>query len=440
MRLLLKNSISKIGIYLPFIISGGFILWMIFHYGVNTPFWDQWSMVPLLQKMYNHTLSFFNLWHQYNEHRIFFPLVFLMVSAYFTHWNIFFELIINFCFAVFTATLLALLLKKSFSRQILPIIASVFASLWFFSPIQWENWLWGWQLEWFMCVFGAIAAIFLIMKQSDSINGRKNALFSLAILSGIVSSYSLSSGIVVWLVGLFELVFLKQSRKYIFTWLGSGLIATFLYYYHYVFPVKGDRLTISFFVHHIIGFVGFFLTYLGSPVGLQGSYGAMYIGGLIFIILLPIIYFVWMDRVMLKKYLPWLSLALFSILSGLTITVGRLFLGISEALASRYTTISVIYIISITILGLLLLDDEHIRKKIKIISVSTILIVSTVFLILSYTVGISGFSGRSLALQNIKSCTRKINPNDNCLVMTYPFPDIIRPELSFLKQKHLAGY
>lgn len=401
-------------------------------------------MVALIQKMDHHTLSFFNLWHQYNEHRIFFPLLVLMLNAYLTHWNTISEVIINFCFASLTATLIVLFLKRTFNKLGVSVVAAMLVAAWFFSLIQWENWLWGWQLEWFMCVFGAIASIFLLTKQSELKNDNKNKsiLFLLAILSGIISTYSLSAGIVVWLVGLFILVSLKQSKKYIITWSVTSIAAIALYYYHYTVPIQSDRLTASFFMHHIDRFGSFFLTYLGASVGygLPGSNSAMLTGVMLLLSLFPLLYFVWRDKKNFKKYLPWLSLMMFSLLCGLTITVGRLFLGTSEALASRYTTLSILYIIGITVLPLAILDNKRCVKKIRIPVTAGIFIISFFLLFFSYKFGFIGFQERSTTLHNVKTCTSKPDPSNACLSSTYPIPAAIRQKLQFLKTKGLAGY
>ncbi len=322
------------------------------------------------------------------------------------------------------------------------VIAAVLAALWFFSTIQWENWLWGWQLEWFMCVLGTISSLFfLILQNTNNDDKNKKVYFLLAILSGIVASYSLSSGVVAWIVGFFVLIAVKQSKKYKLVWAITGALTIAFYYYHYSIPIHSDNLTLTFFSHHILRFVGFFLAYLSGPIGYgtQNVTTAILAGGALLACFPALIIFVWKDREHLRKYIPWLSIAMLSLLSGLTITIGRLFLGIPEALASRYTTLSVLYIISITILSLIVLEDRQAARR-KAIYIASVLIISMFLILSSYKMGDIGLIERSIALQNVKTCTNKSNPSNSCLELTYPIPNVVRPELRFLKENHLAGY
>jgi hypothetical protein len=62
-----------------------------------------------------------------------------------------------------------------------------------FSPIQAENWLWGFQMAWFLVNAGTVAAIFSVA--SDE--GIAHRLFW-ATLFGLVSTLSSAQGLMVW--------------------------------------------------------------------------------------------------------------------------------------------------------------------------------------------------------------------------------------------------
>ena len=53
------------------------MLFLIHHYAVNVPFWDEWDELSVVPKAYNGTLDFASLFAQQNEHR---PITSRLVS------------------------------------------------------------------------------------------------------------------------------------------------------------------------------------------------------------------------------------------------------------------------------------------------------------------------------------------------------------------------
>ena len=72
------------------------ILALIFRYGVNVPYFDQWDCEgKLFKKFWEHQLTWGDFWEQHNEHRMFFPKLIYLALAYATHWNVIAELIVT---------------------------------------------------------------------------------------------------------------------------------------------------------------------------------------------------------------------------------------------------------------------------------------------------------------------------------------------------------
>lgn len=400
-------------------------------------------MVPLFEAVGHHTLNLADLWRQHNEQRIFFPNLVLLASAYLTHWNADVEVIIGFLFSLVTATLIFLMIKKSIVKSWLGFIAGMLAAAWFFSPVQWENWLWGWQVEWFMCIAGITTATFLLLKYTDKGVKHKPLLFVLAMLAAVIASFSLAGGLFVWLVGILILLLMKRPRKIQVAWLLLGVLSTSLYYYHYVQPPGPNGATITFSLHHPLAFIKFFLVYIGGSIGsVSGQQQApIIIGSILLLLLLPLLYLTWQRRINIRKYLPWLMFCLIGILGGLTTAVGRLAYGVSYALSSRYTAFSILYVIGLTVLAITLLDDLHKASgNFNMVVISGLILISLPLLISSYRVGAYGLQDRSALLKEIKTCTSVENPSNACLSLTYPNPSIVRPRLEYLKAKHWAGY
>jgi hypothetical protein len=79
--------------------------WLIYRYGVDTPWGDEWDTTRLLvEKMQAGTLGLGDFFAFHNEHRIFFPRVLTFALALFTHWNVRVELLMildpRFCLLV----------------------------------------------------------------------------------------------------------------------------------------------------------------------------------------------------------------------------------------------------------------------------------------------------------------------------------------------------
>jgi hypothetical protein len=62
-------------------------------YGVDVPFWDQWSILGLAEAFHLHILTFTQLFAQYNEHRLLFPRVLLLGIDALAHGNVKYELV-----------------------------------------------------------------------------------------------------------------------------------------------------------------------------------------------------------------------------------------------------------------------------------------------------------------------------------------------------------
>jgi hypothetical protein len=97
----------------------------------------------------------------------------LLANAYLTHWNTISETLIGLFFPTITALLLVFMVRDVIRQEWLAIAAAGPISLWFFSPVQWEYWLWGWQVEWFMCVTGSIFSIYALARSLHSSSRRR---------------------------------------------------------------------------------------------------------------------------------------------------------------------------------------------------------------------------------------------------------------------------
>lgn len=426
---------------LPILAGGLIMVFALAHFGVNTPYWDQWSMVRLFQKVDSRTIGVHDLWAQHNEHRIPIPLAVLLVNAYATNWNTKAALFISFVFSMVTVLLLYLMTRFRFKSSAIALVWSVLLALWFFSPVQWENWLWGWQVEWFMCIAGIITALFLI----DCLAYKPKhprLLFGGAIVAAVIATFSLGSGVLVWPVGLGILVLQRQRIKMqhvklVAMWCVFTIISIVAYYHHYHKPPTSPPVLT--FIHQPVNFIRYICGFIGRPV--TDDLGtSLFMGALLLCALIPVGYLVWRKRTNLEKFIPWLALIVLSLLATLMTAVSRVGFGYSQSMSSRYTAFSLLYIIGLSGLILVMADGAARQARSIPVTILALVAVSIPLLSSSYVNGAHGFSLRAAYLRHIASCTAQPNPPNHCLSETYPYIQKIPGMLNYLKAKHWGGY
>ena len=65
------------------------ILYLIFiaHFGRNGIYWDDWTLVPIVDNALRHHVDFSQLWQQHNENRMLFPYLLTAVIGILTKLN-----------------------------------------------------------------------------------------------------------------------------------------------------------------------------------------------------------------------------------------------------------------------------------------------------------------------------------------------------------------
>ena len=90
-----------------------YLLVFLIGFTVDVPYWDQWDLVPLLQKMDDGSLSLNDLWSQHNEHRLLFPRLVMLVLARISDWNIYLEYAVSFVLASLTCIALSIFFVRT---------------------------------------------------------------------------------------------------------------------------------------------------------------------------------------------------------------------------------------------------------------------------------------------------------------------------------------
>lgn len=429
------GKIKKYSVFLPVIFTASFIFVCILIYGVNTPYWDEWSMAELFQKLDTNQLGFDDLYHQHNEHRILFPNIIMITQGYLTNWNIKLMLITSYLFSLAGLLLITRALVSKIKNKYIVTWAVLLTSVLYFSPVQYENWLWGWQLEWFLAILSIIISTYLL----DNLDRHRSIIstFCLAIITATIATFSLGSAVLIWPIGFMMLLIKKVKLQMLAIWTLIGIGEIFLYYYDYNHPANHPSITLL--LDYPLEYIKYVLIYFGRPFS-ENMVTAQLLGAITLFSLIPTAYILWKNRhKMQEKYLFWMALVSFSLMSGMLTAASRLGLGINQALSSRYTTVSTLILIGIIGVFAVYLD----KPKIKYDKVVTSLVILSIMLPLvfsGYRNGINGMQDTHGANLARKNCTKNINPTDECLLSTYPNVSKVSEWIKFLRSKNWAGY
>ncbi|NLH39980.1 MAG: hypothetical protein GX445_07970 [Elusimicrobia bacterium] len=317
-------------------------------YGVNVCQGDQWAIVPFFEKFFTGTLHIRDLLLFHNEHCIFFPRLFMLLSAKVFHYNTMFELFLSWFFLVLSSIIVFKVIKQEIGERF-KISHFVLISFLIFNLRQWENMLYGWQFQIPMSVFFVVLGFYLVEKQN-------NILFIISILAAIISSLSFANGIGIWFIAILALIInQKKEKPKIYIWIFSGFIIIIFYLLGYSKPVSHPSL--FSFIKNPINFLLYFFVSVGSPLTTE-KYSALIIGVLLFLMYMYFIVKFFKNKKD-SSFFP-LALIFFSLLSSFIISVSRSGFGFRQAIASRYVTITVFGVVGLYIL---IIKSVVLRKK-----------------------------------------------------------------------------
>jgi hypothetical protein len=342
-----------------------FIIYLIARYGVDIPFADEWTLAPLLLKAHNHTLGLADLFAQHNEHRLVFPRLLMIGIARATHGNLRAEMFFSVALAIGTAFNVGWILRRSFAREPAKLFfLIVLANLLLFSPVQAENWIWGFQFCLFLITFLLTSGVCIATSQL-AMPTKFLACFTIA----FIATFSFGNGALLWLVTFPIALFVTEkptSRRnlpWLFAWIAGAACTISLYAFHYVKPAHHPALAAS---RHLIDYyfyvAGFLGANLAAPLGRKESMALPVLLGT----LLSGIYFLALigirgDRKFLvwKEAAPWLAIAAFAMTSSGIAAVTRIGFGVTQALDSRYTTFSLLF--AVALIALVAISDRELR-------------------------------------------------------------------------------
>ena len=360
------RRVLRFGVILLALSPAIFTLSLVARHGVDIPYADEWTFAPLLVKAHMHTLTFSDFFAQHNEHRYVFPKLLLVAFAYLARGNLRIEMLFSVFLCGLTSLNLWLILRRSlsFTLEKRLLLLTLF-NLVLFSPVQAENWTWGFQFVFFLVNYLLTSGV-AIATSDLSIWKR----FVLCLAIALVGTFSFGNGFVLW-VTTFPLALIsgeRESLKRRFGWLAAWVTACAgtisLYFIHYVKPAHHPSLAASgnpldYFLY-VAAFLGAHLSQAARaesivvPVTIGALLLIIYFGGMAFAFLRG-------TPLLLRQVRPWLGIGGFAVGSAFLAALTRIGFGINQGLDSRYTTFSLC--LSIAAIGLASLMSEKLHSS-----------------------------------------------------------------------------
>lgn len=337
------------------------VIYFIAIFGVNTPFWDEWGLIYLFDKVATGTVSFLDFFNQHNEHRIIFPKIIFISLAFISKWNLKVEMF----FSVFLSVLALLFLYKisentQGNHKFYFHLFNVLSCFFIFSLAQWENWLWGFQLSWFLVNTCLVSAVFTLTVPSKI---SPNLKLCFSALWCFIASFSLAHGLLSWIAIIPSVIALEGSTKTrikrLGLWISFFLVSATFYSINYHKP--GHHPSLSFILSEPFTSLKYLFTMLGTSLGQSSianhpeQVGFILFGSFISLNLYAVTRY---NSVFTTKAVPWLSIGWFAVLFALVTTLGRAGFGTVQAMTPRYITPSILLVVSCLQIWQILLNTQ----------------------------------------------------------------------------------
>ena len=433
-----KSAVTAVFSWLLVLLPAVFGLLYVRSFGVNVAVGDQWRVAQLFGKLASGTLGFADLWNQLNEHRILVPRIVILFLGRLTEWNNVAEM--------YATQVLLLVVVLAFLRAFRSDVGTG-PRFFFFIPVpflvfsfrQSETMLMGLLVQFALVLVFAVLAFYSLRglharAPSAGPFSVARLAFPLAVLSATLSSLSSAHGLLVWPVGLAQLLLgpARGRTKPLLagTWAAIGAVEWAVYFLGYETPDRAQAPSAAgegpFYP------VRFFVTSVGGA--LWGGQGPALTVGACLLVLVGVALFLVARSGELAGSSFWLALMLFACLVLASVTVGRAERGIEQALVSRYATYSIVGVVGLygTLAGLYL----HRGSRAAAAAFTALLALVLFSLPVAYARGIEAGRQTEEAREWAASAVSTYDSQpDGALALLYPNPQVVRkraPELERL--------
>ncbi|NEP60476.1 MAG: hypothetical protein F6K31_26315 [Symploca sp. SIO2G7] len=456
---------GKFLLFLGYLIPIILLVWFVNNFSITVPILDEWAIADLFEKVSNGQLSIGDFFAQHNEHRIIFPKIIIIILAFISQWNLNYELYTNILLSIINFSIIykIYLNTENAHNQWLGYLVNLITCFTIFSWSQYEIWLSGLGIVWFLTNTFILLAIFTISFNKDHFT--VTTKLALAATFCFFASFSAAHGLLSWLALLPSVISLSgnlgQKIRRLSLWIGLWLSSCIIYAigynntgnYHYsILPQK------------TLSVLAYFFSLLGAPLA-SGSIESLLIGLICFLNFALFVFYCLrnLKSEFTHQAIPWLSLGLYSLLFALISTIGRglptIYIagGLSSlkiaTTTSRYISISALLIISLLQIWRLFIsrnsqDSLHqttIQKKVKFLIYLFTGIISYLTIVKSLH-ALPHAKHNQLRRQNSQVCLELVHfievssPPSGCLWELYPLAFKLKQYIATLEQMEFRNF
>jgi hypothetical protein len=352
-------------VFLPALVLGILLL----RYCVDVPYQDQWEPIAIVTAARHGTLTFQDFWRQQNDSRKLFPRFIFLGVDLLARGDVRYEMFATFLLAILVMWNVYRLGRRTVDPGPARLLATVLASLLIFSPVQWQNWLWGIQLIVFMPIACLTTAVVLCYSDYSA--------WTKLWISGTlatIATYSYANGMTCWPALLFLVLMQfehnRDKLKAAAVWIALTAINLIAYFHGY--RRVGETGKLSDPLEMPSKAIRCFLAFLGAPLGsargLIDLKLALIIGSVILCVTILVAFKLLRNSNhpgILRRSAGWLTIAGYSLGTAIITAAGRVRMAPHFLLDSRYTTFSLYLILSLIFLLAILYSQPstHGRSK-----------------------------------------------------------------------------
>jgi hypothetical protein len=292
----------------------------------SVPWWDEWGMIQEYADVQHGQPLWPILWSSYWGHRMVVGRLIFFADA---RWGslaslTWLLLLIQFAHIALLIALAWLLLWRQ-SRACFALACAVILNV-MLSPDQMENFLWRNQVLYVLVFAAATASFFLLAAAArpETRATRRWGFLSFAILSGLLSTYTMGNGFLVWPVLVAEAIVLRLGRRIAISLVAIGAVVIGSYTWHYEHPA-GVGMGVGGMLRHPLDAMHMLGLYLAGPLdflSMRWGTAAALLG------LLAIAYLAVTTLRQRSHGQPWLpallAIMLFLLLTSASVVAGRL--------------------------------------------------------------------------------------------------------------------
>ena len=340
---------SLAGLYALLAVIGGILTFS------PVPFWDMWDggLGFYVRQMTDAT----QWWAQHNEHRIVLSRILFFFDYGYLGSNGAFLVAVNYLLAFITFGLLAwCALQRTDGRatdhRLIAALIMCFALLW----TQSNNLTWAFQSQFFLANLLPLLALVLLHRSSEHRGGGKG-YYASAMIVAALAAVTMANGVLASGVVAVACLLGRQSwRRCIFAF-ALALAVPLMYFHDYIAPAGHGSIVESLRTGPLEVFK-FFFAYIGSPFAHLDASGALHVGWAIGagVVLAAAGAFLSWRSIFRRRFTVDIDLVVtlflgYLVASAFATAGSRALFGLEAAVASRYTTPSLLMASCVLILG-----------------------------------------------------------------------------------------